>query len=216
MFGHRAHSADQSGDDGDSDTTLWAMGGRGPRGPRGHEGGGRGPSGFGRGGFPFRRFPWDFFQAGARARRGDIRAAILALLAEQPRNGYQIMQELEQRSSGMWRPSSGSVYPTFQQLEDEGLVSLVASGSGRNYQLTDKGQAYVKAHPDEVTAPWESMGGNAREQMGEFRELIVEVASAARQVIGSGSASQVASAKKVLNDARRALYRILAEDERED
>jgi DNA-binding PadR family transcriptional regulator len=156
---------------------------------------------------------------GARARRGDIRAAILALLAEQPSNGYQIMQELEQRSNGMWRPSSGSVYPTFQQLEDEGLVSVVSSGSGgsgRNYQLTEKGQAYVKAHPDELTAPWESRDGDVHEQMGDFRELIVEVTSAVRQVIGSGSTAQVAVAKKILKDARKALYRLLAEDDKED
>ncbi len=219
MFGPEANFADRTGDHGCDDRTLWAMSGRGHRRLGGHEGGGGGPFGFGRGGNPFRRFPWDFLQTGARARRGDIRAAILALLAEQPRNGYQIMQELEHRSNGMWRPSSGSVYPTFQQLEDEGLVSAMSSGSGgsgRNYQLTEEGQAYVKAHPDEVTAPWESMGGDAQEQMGDFRALIVEVASAARQVIGSGSTAQVADAKKILKDARKALYQLLAEDDKED
>lgn len=201
----------------------WAMAGRGPRGGGGHGGmggpGGGGPFGFGRGGNPLQHLRWHFLQSGARARRGDIRAAILALLAEQPRNGYQIMQELEQRSNGMWRPSSGSVYPTFQQLEDEGLVSVIPGGSGssgRNYQLTEKGQTYVKAHPDEVTAPWESMGGDVHEQMGEFRELVVEVASAVRQVISSGSSAQVAEAKKVLKDARKALYRLLAEDDKDD
>ena len=208
MFGRESHFSDPSPDDGADDRAHWAMGGgRGPRGPRGHEGGGSGLSGFGRGGFPFRRF-----HAGPRARRGDIRAAILALLAEQPRNGYQIMQELAERTNGMWRPSSGSVYPTFQQLEDEGLVSLVSSGSGRNYQLTDKGQAYVKAHPDEVTAPWESMGGDAREQMGEFRALVVEVVSAVRQVMASGTGAQVADARKILKNTRKALYHLLADD----
>ena len=229
MFGHKRHFSDPTdtsnptqGDDC-HDRMHWLMAGRDHRGgggPGGHEGGGHGgPFGFGRGGNPFRRFPWDFFQTGARARRGDIRAAILALLAEQPRNGYQIMQELEQRSNGVWRPSSGSVYPTFQQLEDEGLVSVLSGGSGgsgRTYQLTEKGQIYVKAHPDEVTAPWESMGGDIHEQMGEFRELIVEVASAVRQVIGSGNTAQVAVAKRILKDARKALYRLLAEDDKED
>jgi DNA-binding PadR family transcriptional regulator len=216
MFGTKRHFTDRTQNEGCNDRMQWAMAGRGRRGGGGPEGGGGGPFGFGRGGNPFRRFPWDFPQTGARARRGDIRAAILALLAEQPRNGYQIMQELEQRSNGMWRPSSGSVYPTFQQLEDEGLVSLTSSGSGRNYQLTEKGQAYVMAHPDEVTAPWESRDGDVHEQMGDFRELIVEVASAVRQVIGSGNAAQVAVAKKILKDARKALYRLLAEDDKED
>ena len=228
MFGHKRHFPDQvhpndpTQGDGCHNRMLWAMVGRAHRGggpPAGHEGGGHGgPFGFGRGGNPFRRMPWDF-QTGARARRGDIRAAILALLAEQPRNGYQIMQELEQRSNGMWRPSSGSVYPTFQQLEDEGFVSVMSSGSGasgRTYQLTEKGQTYVKDHPDEVSAPWESMGSDIHEQMGEFRDLIVEVASAVRQVIGTGTTAQAAAAKKILKDARKALYQLLAEGEKED
>jgi len=223
MFGTKRNFSERTRDEGCDDKMQWAMAGRG-HGPGGHGGGaggggGGGPFGFGRGGNPFHHLRWHFLQTGARARRGDIRAAILALLAEQPRNGYQIMQELEQRSNGIWRPSSGSVYPTFQQLEDEGLVSVMSGGSGssgRNYQLTDKGQAYVKDHPDEVTAPWESMGGDVQEQMGEFRELIVEVASAVRQVIGSGSTAQVAVAKKILKDARKALYRLLAEDDKED
>src|SRR6185503_9728292 len=82
--------------------------------------------GFG-GGFPFGNFPFGGGRRGPRAKRGDIRAGILALLAEQPRNGYQIMQELEQRSRGAWRPSPGSVYPALQQLEDEGLVRVQES-----------------------------------------------------------------------------------------
>jgi DNA-binding PadR family transcriptional regulator len=228
MFGHKRHFSDRADPndptqgDGCHNRMLWAMVGRGHRGgggPGGHEGGGHGgPFGFGRGGNPFRRMPWDF-QTGARARRGDIRAAILALVAEQPRNGYQIMQELEQRSNGMWRPSSGSVYPTFQQLEDEGLVSVMSSGSGasgRTYQLTERGQTYVKDHPDEVSAPWESMGDDIHEQMGEFRDLIMELGSAVRQVIVSGTTVQAAAAKKILKDARKALYQLLAEGEKED
>src|SRR5919108_1951248 len=90
---------------------------------------------------------------GPRARRGDVRAALLVLLAEEPRNGYQLMQEIEQRSDGVWRPSPGSVYPALQQLEDEGLVR-VEPGEGRKaYGLTDEGRAYVEEHADELGAP---------------------------------------------------------------
>src|SRR5215210_86537 len=89
--------------------------------------------GHARRGGPWRRptGPWGFgSHRGPRARRGDVRAALLVLLAEEPRNGYQLMQEIEERSDGVWRPSPGSVYPALQQLEDEGLVR-VAPGEGR-------------------------------------------------------------------------------------
>jgi DNA-binding PadR family transcriptional regulator len=197
MFGHHEH---------------WHTMGRG--GPR--DRGGHGPGGFGRhgggGGSPFRRFPKEFFSSGGRARRGNIRAAVLALLAEEPRNGYQIMQQIEERSQGAWRPSSGSVYPILQQLEDEGL----ASTNGRTYELTEKGRAYVKANPDEMRAPWQIEEGDPREQVIAFRHLIVEVVSAVKQVAVSGNAAQLTAAKKILSDAKRALYRLLAEDDEED
>lgn len=183
--------------------------GRGPGGPRGG-----GPSGFGP---PFGRgFPWDRFRPGPRARRGDVRAGILALLAEQPRNGYQIMQELEQRSHGMWRPSPGSVYPALQQLEDEGLVRVQESGGSRVFMLTEQGQAYVKEHRDEVEAPWESMSQAAGGEMLDLMNLIRSIGSAAMQISTGGTTAQAAAARKVLAEARRALYRILAEDEGED
>src|SRR4051794_41553959 len=81
-----------------------------------------------------------------RAGRGDVRAALLVLLAEEPRNGYGLMQEIESRSGGVWRPSPGSVYPALQQLEDEGLVRSVESGGRRQYELTDEGRAHVEEH----------------------------------------------------------------------
>jgi DNA-binding PadR family transcriptional regulator len=182
--------------------------GRG-QGRGGHRGGpfGFGPP-FGRGGFP-----WDRFRPGPRARRGDVRAGILALLAEQPRNGYQIMQELEQRSQGMWRPSPGSVYPALQQLEDEGLVKAQESGAGRVFMLTEQGQAYVKEHREEVEAPWESMSSAAGEGMLDFMNLMRSIGTAAMQIATGGTAPQVAQARKVLAETRRALYRILAEDD---
>ena len=83
------------------------------------------------------------FGRGQRARRGDVRAALLALLAEEPRNGYQLMQEIERRTEGVWRPSPGSVYPALQQLEDEGLVRAQEGGGRKLFELTDDGREYV-------------------------------------------------------------------------
>ena len=105
--------------------------------------------------------PWGPMGAGGgrwpKARRGDVRAAILAVLAEQPMNGYQIIQEVAERSEGAWKPSPGSIYPTLQQLEDEGLVRAESDGGRRAYTLTEEGRAYVAEHPDEVAAPWAGM-----------------------------------------------------------
>jgi DNA-binding PadR family transcriptional regulator len=204
--------------------------GRGGRGDRGFGGGDR----FGGGGFPSdprggggRSFPfgdmfWSFLAKGPRARRGDVRAAILALLAERPYNGYQIIQELEQRSNGVWHPSPGSIYPTFQQLEDEGLVAADAGsgGSGRIYRLTEQGQAFVKEHKKELKAPWEAVsnavaGQEIHQQLHQLRDQIGQLSIAAVQVARAGNAAHVAEAVRLLADARRALYRILAEDEQE-
>src|SRR3954451_219248 len=80
----------------------------------------------------------------SRARRGDVRAAILLLLAEEPRNGYAIMQEIERRTDGVWRPSPGAVYPALSQLEDEGLVRATEHDGRRSYELTDEGRAYAE------------------------------------------------------------------------
>ena len=187
---------------------------------RGHRG--RGPHGFGpgpRGGFPFGRgFGFGhgpMFGRGPRAGRGDVRAAILVLLAEEPCNGYQLIQEIAQRSGGVWRPSPGSVYPALQQLQDEGLVRADESSGKRTFELTDAGRTYVAEHEDELAAPWDAVAGNVDEGMVEMSKLIGQLGIAAMQVTQAGSAEQLAEARKVLSDARRALYRILAEDEPE-
>src|SRR3954447_11098004 len=96
-----------------------------------------------------------------RMRRGDVRAAALVLLADEPRNGYGLMQEMGQRREGEWRPSPGSVYPALAQLEDEGLVRAEAEGSGRRFTLTDEGRAHVEEHRDELGEPWANLGGEA-------------------------------------------------------
>jgi len=161
--------------------------------------------------FPFGHGPnpWlALFRRRGRARRGDVRAAILALLAEQPRNGYQIMQALEQRSHGMWRPSPGSVYPALQLLEDEGLVRVDTTADGKTFHLTDRGREAV----DEAdAAPWESVTPGA-DGRAELMEAIRHLMAAAAQVAQTGTAAQITAAQQVIREARRALYRILADD----
>jgi DNA-binding PadR family transcriptional regulator len=151
---------------------------------------------------------------GPRARRGDVRAAALALLAEGPLNGYQIIQEIGERSDGVWRPSPGSVYPALQQLEDEGLIVARADESGRrSYQLTDQGRAYVEAHTDEVRAPWDAVTGSVGDSAIQMRNVLRQVGMAGFQVLSAGTDAQVRQARQILTDARKALYRILAADD---
>jgi len=191
--------------------------GRGPRGPgRGGRGGWGGGPPWGNDGPPWQNLA-ALFGRGQRARRGDVRAAILVLLDEEPRNGYQLMQELERRSQGNWRPSSGSVYPTLQQLEDEGLVVASKDDSNRVFKLSERGKSYVAKNKDELGTPWETEanagGGDVRwEVMNQFREL----GPALAQVVRFGTPAQVTEAKRIVVEARRALYRLLADGTEDD
>jgi DNA-binding PadR family transcriptional regulator len=166
-------------------------------------------------GFGFATFvpggPQPGFRRGPKARRGDVRVAVLALLAEQPLNGYQLIQEIGRRSGGVWKPSSGSVYPTLQQLEDEGLVRAVDSGNRRVFELTEAGQEYVADAPDELAAPWDAMADTVDDEAVELWDLLSQVSAATGQVVQAGGAEQVGQTRQVLVDARRAIYRILAD-----
>jgi DNA-binding PadR family transcriptional regulator len=163
------------------------------------EGPWRGRAGFGPGG---RR---------SRARRGDVRAATLLLLEEQPRNGYQLMEEIESRSEGAWRPSPGSIYPALSQLEDEGLIRAEESAGRRSFALTDEGRAYVEEHRAELGSPWEEAGKDVPGELSDLRSQLAQIGIAAFQVMQSGDEQQIAEAKRILGDARKALYRILAQ-----
>ena len=174
------------------------------RGPGRHHGGRRGGGQWG--GFPGFGPP-----RGPRARRGDVRAALLVLLAEEPRNGYQLMQEIEQRSDGVWRPSPGSVYPALQQLEDEGLVRIAAEGR-KTYELTDEGRAYVEANAEKLGAPWDAVKGDLGEGAWELMDAMRQIGMALFQLTHSGTDAQREEAKEVVQEARRALYRILADE----
>src|SRR3984957_3443637 len=153
------------------------------------------------------------FGRGQRARKGDVRAAILDLLDEGGQwNGYQLIQEIAGRTSGVWRPSAGSVYPALQQLEDEGLIAPEGEGRRRMYSLTDAGRAYAQEHADELSASWDAAAGMTDEGAIEFHDLIRQVMMAVMEVRRAGSADQLAQARAVLAQARRSLYLILAED----
>ncbi|MEO7016151.1 MAG: PadR family transcriptional regulator [Leifsonia sp.] len=148
-------------------------------------------------------------RVGPRMGRGDVRAAVLALLAEKPMHGYQIIREIEERSGGSWKPSAGSVYPTLQLLADEGLVSAEESNGRKTYSLTEEGRSEADAAGP---APWETSGGSGDAPFGALPKAGFELAQAAAQVRRTGSEEQIREAAEVLDEARRRLYSILAQD----
>jgi len=143
-----------------------------------------------------------------------VRAAALALLSEEPMTGYQIIQQIEERSGGIWRPSPGSVYPALAQLEDEGLITAQSSNEPRRaYALTEAGRTYVAEHADALAAPWASVADGAARAAADLRTLLHQLHLAALGVVSAGTDAQVSQARAVLAEARRSLYRILATDE---
>jgi DNA-binding PadR family transcriptional regulator len=148
---------------------------------------------------------------GRRTARGDIRAAVLALVAEQPRHGYEIIQEIAERSGGAWRPSPGSVYPTLSQLEDEGLVRVEQTDGRKVVQLTEAGTTYVAEHREELDAVWASVGRDADDEASGLWEQLGQLHAAAQQVMGAGTPEQITAATAALTEARKTIYRLLAE-----
>ena len=186
---------------------------RGPRSedhrPHGHRGGGRegrrgGPGGPGA---PFGR-------GRGRAQRGDVRTAILLLLADRPMHGYQIMQAMSDRTGGAWHPSPGAIYPTIAQLEDEGLVTTKEEGGRRLVTLTDEGRTYLEERSARLGDPFADFAGAA--DRPDLRDPMHQLVAAVRQIEVGGSATQLEAASQVLAQARRSLYLILAGESEED
>ncbi len=150
-------------------------------------------------------------KSGQRMGRGDVRAAVLALLAEKPMHGYQIIHEIEERSGGAWKPSPGSVYPTLQLLADEGFIVAEESNGRKTYSLTDEGRQVADAAADHP-APWEAQNGRDGSRASALPRAGIDLAQAAAQVGRSGNPEQVKQAVAVLEEARRKLYAILAQD----
>ncbi|MFC0494804.1 PadR family transcriptional regulator [Streptomyces mutabilis] len=184
-----------------------AFGPFGPGGPGGGPGGPFGP-GFGHGG------PWGSRGRGGprgRARRGDVRASILALLKDRPMHGYEMIQEIAERSGGAWKPSPGSVYPTLQLLEDEGLIASESEGGKKLFALTEAGRATAEEGPE---APWEEASrGVDWEALSEIRQAGFGLMEAIGQVWKTGSKEQREKALAVIGDARKKLYLILADED---
>jgi DNA-binding PadR family transcriptional regulator len=168
-------------------------------------GGGPGPD-FGGG-------PWG--QRGGRRRGGrgrpNVRSAVLALLLERPMHGYEIIQELDARTNGIWRPSPGSIYPTLQLLEDEGLIAPEAEGGRKSYRLTEDGRP--EAETAAQNPPWSEIGDDTMNQVQDFRDAAVGIMSALKQVGFNGTPEQRDKALEILNDTKRKLYAILADSE---
>jgi DNA-binding PadR family transcriptional regulator len=145
-------------------------------------------------------------------RRGDVRGAILLLVEEEPRNGYQVMQELEQRSDGAWRPSPGSVYPALQLLADEGLIAGQTQDGGTVYSLTDAGRTHLDENRERIGTPWEQAGAGISDDVRSLGRGLRDVAMATRQVMTTGNEEYAKAAAEILADARKKLYGILAGD----
>lgn len=154
-------------------------------------------------------------KVGTRVGRGDVRAAILSLLAEAPMHGYQIIQQIEERSGGSWKPSPGSVYPTLQLLTDEGLIEVEESAGRKTYSLTGAG----RAESEHTDRPWAADGGAdggteagaGRPRHGALPKAGANLAQAAMQVGRTGTPEQIQEAVDIIDDARRKLYAILAQ-----
>lgn len=170
---------------------------REPKGPPRSRGRGRGGDRGRRGGRGHRRH---------KVSRGDVRLGILALLGDEPMHGYQVMQELEERSGGAWRPSPGSVYPTLQQLADEGLITADKQSDRNVFSLTDAGREATKS--SEGSPPWEVFIGDSHVDM---RAIASSVVAASKQVSHVGTPEQEAAAAEILTDTRKRLYQLLAE-----
>ena len=199
----------------------------GRRGGAGGPWGGWGPGGFGRPGNPGPP-PWvaglfGLAQGergrGPRVRRGDVRSAILDAVHTAQRNGeevngYQVIQQIAERSNGAWRPSPGSVYPTIQQLEDEELLETVEQNGRRSLRLTASGEQYVADNADQLAEVWAPFAEPDGENTGDFADLrpeIGQVMGAVWQIVSTGSDAQRRAAVGILVETRRKLYGVLAD-----
>ncbi|MEZ2388110.1 PadR family transcriptional regulator [bacterium RCC_150] len=149
-------------------------------------------------------------RSGSRVGRGEVRTAVLALLAERPMHGYQVIHEIEERSGGNWKPSAGSVYPTLQLLADEGLITAEESNGRKIYSLTEAGREEVAGA--DASALWETTGSGTGAGFAALPKAGVELAQVVGQVARTGTPKQVQQAVTVLDEARRRLYSILAQD----
>ena len=183
--------------------------------PSGHGRGHGFPDGRGFGGFPGMGGPGfggpGFGPRGPRrATKGDIRSVILSQLSEGPSNGYGLIKAIAEKTGGAWRPSPGSVYPTLQQLVDEELIVPKGDGRKTEFELTDAGKTYVAEHADDFAKAWDATPGRSQEA-GAFFESAGKLMGVIAQFRHAATDEQRKAAVEKLDEARRALYLILAE-----
>ena len=145
-----------------------------------------------------------------RARRGDVQTSVLRLLAESPMHGYQIIQELAARSGGAWNPGPGSVYPTLQAMEEQDLVTSTMDGSKRVFSLTDKGRTAAESGEGTARTPWDDIADASGPRI-DLRQALHGLMAAASQIERTGTDDQIAKATDQVDQARKAIYLLLAE-----
>jgi DNA-binding PadR family transcriptional regulator len=184
--------------------------GFGPEAHRARSGRGFGPGFPGAGGFGGFG-PRGFMPPGQqRKRKGDVRIAIVSLLWDKPSNGYNLIKQIAERSGGTWNPSPGSVYPTLQQLVDEELIESVGEGRATEFRLTEAGKSFVSEHSEEMERVWETSDARAEADAG-LHESVGKLMGVVHQFRFAATEEQRAKAVTTLDDARRALYAILAD-----
>lgn len=146
-----------------------------------------------------------------RVHRGEVREAVLHLLGEEPMHGYQIIQEIQERSDGAWQPSPGSIYPTLQLLADEDLVSSANEGGKNIFSLTDEGRAAASDLGE--TPPWERLSEDQGSSGRNVHKASVKLIAAVKLAGSSGDETALDAVTEILNDARRRIYTLLAADE---
>lgn len=150
-----------------------------------------------------------------RARRGDVRTAVLDVLATEPMNGYQVISRIAERTEGAWRPSPGSVYPTIQQLEDDGLVVGREVDGRRLLDLTAGGRRWLDEHPDQVARTWAAFAEAQDEDevsapdRGDLGPAVAQLLGSVAQLTFSGTRQQQAEAAEILREARVRLQEIV-------
>lgn len=151
-------------------------------------------------------------RGGSRARRGDVRAAVLTLLADEPMHGYEMIKEIEERSGGYWKPSAGSIYPTLQLLEEQGLISGEESGGRRLFSLTEEGRAAVDERTEKGEAlPWEQVRSGAPAELVQLGRSAQQLRAAIGQALHAADEGQRSRIRDLLDETRRGIYAILAE-----
>lgn len=155
-----------------------------------------------------------------RARRGDARYILLDALRDGPKHGYEIIKVLEERSAGQYVPSPGTVYPTLQYLEDQGLVRAREEAERRVYELTEAGQAELDAQAEQINAFWKRFGGHAaagavQPEVGFLQEELDHlnriIWSGLRPAMAEGRQDAIRRVRGAVEECQRKVREIIAE-----